>query len=91
MYPQAFHAAPAATIRSLSMIESKESIDTWFNQVKAFLRAIPAYQKYMDLTWTAHANNPTRGFTDTRDAGGNTVRSTSGTSTTSPGSPPVDN
>ena len=73
MYTNNFPAAPAATIRSLAMVETKDSIDMWFNQVRAFLRAIPSYQKYMDLTWKAHAESPTRGFVDTRDATGNNI------------------
>ena len=59
---QPFPAAPAATIRSLNSNETKETIDAWFNQTKAFIRAIPAYSRYMDLTWSSHAASVTRGF-----------------------------
>ena len=59
---QPFPAAPAATIRSLNSNETKETIDAWFNQTKAFIRAIPAYARYMDLTWSSHATSVTRGF-----------------------------
>ena len=50
--------------RVLSNIETKESIDAWYNATKAMIRAIPVYQKYMDLTWTAHSSNVNRGFED---------------------------
>ena len=65
---QAFPAAPAATIRSLNTVETKETIDAWFNQTRAFIRAIPAYAKYMDLTWTAHSQDETRGFSDAKNS-----------------------
>ena len=63
-----FPAAPAGpTIRSLSTVETKESIDAWFNQTRAFIRAIPTYQKYMDMTWTSHAITTTRGFEESTE------------------------
>ena len=73
MNPQPFPAAPAATIRSLNTVETKETIDAWFNQTRAFIRAIPSYSKYMDLTWTAHSQNESRGFSDTKNAAGQIV------------------
>ena len=55
--------------RALSNTETKESIDSWYNSTKAMIRAIPVYQRYMDLTWTAHCSDVNRGFTDsTTDA-----------------------
>ena len=50
--------------RVLSNIETKESIDAWYNATKAMIRAIPVYQRYMDLTWTAHSSDVKRGFQD---------------------------
>ena len=49
-------------LRILNTSETKDSIDSWFVQVKAFLRAIPVYGKYMDLVWTSHSHSETRGF-----------------------------
>ena len=43
--------------RRLSNIETKESIDSWYNSTKAMIRAIPTYQRYMDLTWKAHSED----------------------------------
>merc|ERR1711923_421290 len=37
------------------------------------IRAIPSYSKYMDLTWTAHSQNESRGFSDTKNAAGQIV------------------
>merc|ERR1711923_423689 len=48
--------------RRLSNIETKESIDSWYNSTKAMIRAIPTYQRYMDLTWKAHSEDVNRGF-----------------------------
>ena len=67
---QPFPAAPAATIRSLNMSETKETIDAWYNQTRAFIRAIPTYSKYMDLTWKAHSEDENRGFADARNSAG---------------------
>ena len=78
---QAFPAAPAATIRSLNTVETKETIDAWFNQTRAFIRAIPAYAKYMDLTWTAHSQDETRGFSDAKNSAGQVVASKQAQST----------
>ena len=39
---QPFPAAPAATIRSLNTVESKETTDEWFNQTREFIRAVPS-------------------------------------------------
>ena len=50
--------------RRLSNIETKESIDSWYNSTKAMIRAIPTYQRYMDLTWSAHSDDVNRGFQD---------------------------
>ena len=44
-------------IRILNTSETKDSIDAWFVQVKAFVRAIPVYGKFMDLVWTAHSQS----------------------------------
>ena len=30
------------------------------------IRAIPVYQRYMDLTWTAHCADVNRGFADSQ-------------------------
>ena len=70
---QPFPAAPAATIRSLNTVETKETIDAWFNQTRAFIRAIPSYSKYMDLTWTAHSQDEARGFSDAKNSAGQIV------------------
>ena len=48
--------------RTLTNHETKDSIDAWFNQTKAMIRTIPAYQRYMDLTWKAYSESVTRGF-----------------------------
>ena len=58
------YAAPAAAIRCLNSDETKESIDAWYNQCRAFCRAIPAYSRYIDLSWTSHGQSKTRGFAD---------------------------
>ena len=50
--------------RALSSVETKESIDTWFNSTKAMIRAIPVYTRYMDLSWQSHASDQKRGFAD---------------------------
>ena len=50
--------------RALSSVETKESIDTWFNSTKAMIRAIPVYTRYMDLNWQSHASDQNRGFED---------------------------
>ena len=50
--------------RALSNTETKESIDSWFNQQKAMIRAIPVYTRYMDLNWQSHASDQNRGFED---------------------------
>ena len=72
---------PGPSIRSLNTIETKESIDAWYNQTRAFVRAIPTYQRYMDLTWLSHAESQTRGFTDVRNANG-AVTTTAATQST---------
>ena len=43
---QPFPAAPAATIRSLNTVETKETIDEWFNQTREFIRAVPSYSDH---------------------------------------------
>ena len=65
-FPNQHYPAMQATpsIRSLGIVETKESIDAWFNQLRAFVRAIPSYQRYMDIKWTSHAESMTRGFVD---------------------------
>ena len=63
MFQQPFQqVAPAATIRSLGTVETKDSIDSWFNQTKAFIRAIPTYARYMDMTWKSYGEDTNRGF-----------------------------
>ena len=76
MFPnqQPFYAAPAATIRSLNAVVTKESMDAWFNQTRAFTRAIHSYARYMDLTWKSH--DVTQGFQDTVVAGVNVTAQT---------------
>ena len=55
--------------RTLTNHETKDSIDAWFNSTKAMIRTIPAYQRYMDLTWKAYSESVTRGFVNsTTDA-----------------------
>ena len=46
MNQQPFPAAPAATIRSLNTVETKETIDEWFNQTREFIRAVPSYSDH---------------------------------------------
>ena len=43
---QTFPAAPTATIRSLNTVETRETINEWFNQTRAFTRAIPSYSDH---------------------------------------------
>ena len=50
--------------RAPSSVETKESIDAWFNSTKAMIRAIPVYTRYMDLNWQSHASDQDRGFED---------------------------
>ena len=57
-------SSPATVIRQLSCDESKDSINVWFNQVRAFLRVIPQYTSLMDLQWTAASGQANRGLTD---------------------------
>ena len=66
-------AAPAATIRTLGTMENEETIDQWFNACKAFIRTIPSYSKYMDLKWTPHSQDQTRGFVDAKNSAGQVV------------------
>ena len=66
-------AAPAATIRTLGTVETKETIDQWFNACKAFIRTIASYAKYMDLKWTAHSEDQTRGFVEAKNSAGQVV------------------
>ena len=68
-------------IRILNTSETKDSIDAWFVQVKAFVRAIPVYGKFMDLVWTAHSQSETRGFQPVVDAA-NVVTATAETQST---------
>ena len=63
------------------MSETKETIDSWYNQTRAFIRAIPTYSKYMDLTWTAHSSDENRGFADARNAAGQITVSATAQST----------
>ena len=72
------------SIRILNNAETKDSIDAWFVQVKAFLRAIPVYAKYMDLVWTSHSASETRGFQNVVDDN-NTVTATAETQSTQVG------
>ena len=46
----------AMVLPTLGSNETKESIDAWKIKTKSYLRAIPAYQPYVDTTWTALAN-----------------------------------
>ena len=62
MYSEHFPSTPMTALRVLNSAETKDSIDAWFVQVKAFIRAIPVYGKFMDLEWTAHSQSETRGF-----------------------------
>ena len=63
------------------MSETKETIDSWYNQTGAFIRAIPTYSKYMDLTWTAHSSDENRGFADARNSAGQITVSATAQST----------
>ena len=81
MYNQHFPTAPMTAIRILNTSETKDSIDAWFVQVKAFVRAIPVYGKFMDLVWTAHSQSETRGFQPVVDAA-NVVTATAETQST---------
>ena len=78
MYQQHFPTTPMTSIRILNNAETKDSIDAWFVQVKAFLRAIPVYAKYMDLVWTSHSASEPRGFQNVVDDN-NTVTATAET------------
>ena len=62
MYSEHFPSTPMTALRVLNSAETKDSIDAWFVQVKAFIRAIPVYGKFMDLEWTAHSQSETRDF-----------------------------
>ena len=54
----------AMTFPKMGSDESKESIDAWLVKTKSFLRAVPDYKPYVDITWTAKKANTTRGFED---------------------------
>ena len=70
MYSQPYQpVAPAATIRSLGTHETKDSIDTWFNQCKSFLRTVPCFARYMDLTWKSYGEDINCGFEEKTVAG----------------------
>ena len=62
MSQNSFMTAPAATIRSLGTTETKESIDQWYNQVRACVRAIHPYNKYIDVSWKSCSEDVNRGF-----------------------------
>ena len=69
------HHFPSLSIRTLNSAETKDTIQTWWNQVRAFARSIPTYQKYMDLVWTSHSLSPSRGFRPVNNADGSLAAS----------------
>ena len=54
----------ALQLPKLESDETKESVDAWLIKTKSFLRAVPEYKPYVDITWTAKKSCPKRGFTD---------------------------
>ena len=62
MFPNNFPNATVTAIRTLHSSETRETIDQWYNHIRASLRAVTTYSKYMDLTWTPQSTSPTRGF-----------------------------
>ena len=54
----------AMVLPKLKADETLESIEAWKVQTKSYLRAMPAFQPYVDITWTAKKENSSRGFVD---------------------------